>query len=426
MDITFHHYAILAIAREAGFSPDEAKLVATYSQFVDDYTVKRPFPVTDVPDFARVLCSQKKETLVLHPVTTGFSSWFDMAQLGLEDEQKYILTPFHFITAARPDTEKREELRVTPDHADSGSLLWGCMEQARADCLQQAEGQVKSHAVLIRLGLLAHVFADTYAHQGFSGSWGWENYCKLQEVHDNNDGQDISSRYHATACHYFPGIGHTEAGYAPDDSHVTFSMALCCYKGDNYHLVKTRNNTETFLRCAHVLLNYFRSCLSRPPLAAFDAKWRELEDKLRQGLLAANLGQEGCRDFWQGKFKELTFHYNSKELLASLLAKDDDADTSSMNDIVDRLRDPATADLLTTKLSVINDDFYYFNLAARDIRNMCAGEDVPNTLTPEQERQLADYLRKPPVVRTRTEPSAQDAPETNLSFVAKPLAIQEA
>lgn len=147
MDITFHYYAVLALARQAGFSADEAQIVATYSQFVDDYTLKQPFPVTDVPDFARVLCSQKKDLLLLHPVTTGFSSWFDMAQLGLERDQKYILTPFHFITPQRPDTEKREELRVTPDYADSGSLLWGCMEQAREDCLQQAEGQAKSHAV---------------------------------------------------------------------------------------------------------------------------------------------------------------------------------------------------------------------------------------------------------------------------------------
>lgn len=428
MDMTFHYYAILAIARQAGFSADEAQLVATYSQFVDDYTVKRPFPVTDVPDFARVLCSQKEETLLLHPVTTGFSSWFDMAQLGLEHEQKYILMPFHFMPTTRPNTEKREELRVTPDYADSGSLLWGCMEQAREDCLQQPQGQTKSHATLIRLGLLAHVFADTYAHQDFSGSWGWENYCKLQEVRDNNDDQDITSRYHATTYHYFPGIGHTEANRAPDDSHVTFSMALCCYKGDNYHLVKTRNNTETFLRCAHILLNYFRSCLSLPALAASHEEWQQLENRLRQGLLAAGLGRIGCHNAWQRLFSDLTFHYDSKELLKSLLAKDDDggADASSMDDIVERLRDPAATDLLTTKLSVINDDFYYFNLAARDVRNVCAGEDVPNTLTPEQERQLADYLRVPPVVRPRTETPPQDAPDPSPSFVAKPLPIQEA
>lgn len=426
MDITFHYYAVLAIARQAGFSADEAQTVATYSQFVDDYTFKIPFPVTDVPDFARVLCSQWKETLLLHPITTGFSSWFDMAQLGLEREQKCILTPFHFMTSARPDTEKREELRVRPDYADSGSLLWGCMEKAREDCLQMAGDQAGRHAVLIRLGLLAHIFADTYAHQDFSGFWGWENYCKLQEVRDNNDDQDISARYHAATYHYFPGIGHTEANHAPDDSHVTFSMALCCYKGDNYHLVKTRNNTEAFLRCAHILLNYFRSCLTLPPLAASSTEWQMLEGRLRQGLLAAGRGRAGCHDVWQQQFTDLEFHYDVKELLKSLIAKDDaSADASSMDSIVDMLRDPAVTDMVTTKLSVINDDFYYFNLAARDIRNAYAGEDTPNVLTPEQERQLDDYLQTAHLSPKKPESPPREAPEESLSFVAKPLTDQE-
>lgn len=209
-------------------------------------------------------------------------------------------------------------------------------------------------------------------------------------------------------------------------------MALCCYKGDNYHLIRTRNNTETFLRCAHILLNYFRSCLALPPLAASQEEWRQLENRLRQGLLAASLGRSGCHGIWQQLFTELDFCYDSKELLKSLLAKaDDSVGADSMDAVADRLRDPAATDLITTKLSVINDDFYYFNLAARDVRNMCAGEDVPNALSPEQERQCDAYFQTLRIARSRADapkaaPLPQDAPDPELSFVARPLPLQAA
>ena len=37
MNVSFHYYAVKATACLCGFSPEQAEIVATYSQFVDDY-----------------------------------------------------------------------------------------------------------------------------------------------------------------------------------------------------------------------------------------------------------------------------------------------------------------------------------------------------------------------------------------------------
>ncbi len=88
MNINFHYHAIKSIAREAGLPEDDAELIAGYSQMIDDFNDYAPFFVNNVPDYAKHLCTHFwGDYYIFRPVTTGFSSWFDMATLAVEKNQ---------------------------------------------------------------------------------------------------------------------------------------------------------------------------------------------------------------------------------------------------------------------------------------------------------------------------------------------------
>lgn len=97
------------LAVKAGYTDDEAQTIANYSQFVDDFTNYNYMLLSAVPDFARHLAKKITDSVWLfNPVTTGFESWFDMALLLLEKNQKNILTPFHFIPQHKKLTKKAQ------------------------------------------------------------------------------------------------------------------------------------------------------------------------------------------------------------------------------------------------------------------------------------------------------------------------------
>ena len=45
MDKNFHYYAVKVIATLAGFRPDEAQIIAQFSQFVDDFILSQAIPI---------------------------------------------------------------------------------------------------------------------------------------------------------------------------------------------------------------------------------------------------------------------------------------------------------------------------------------------------------------------------------------------
>jgi hypothetical protein len=315
MDINFHYYAVKAVAIRAGFSEPEAQIIASYSQFVDDFDESGYVILDNVPIWARHLSIQKPDgSYWFRQVTTGFNSWFDMAALALESNQKWIVTPFHFFPKAPLNTlPNRADLRVVPARMDADSLLRDMLVAARAGFL--AGGAGERSVYLLRIGVLLHIFADTYAHQRFSGFRGWENHSYLTNVTDNISNTDVTSSYSPNMYWAMPSIGHTNVGHAPDDSNIRFTMKQKSDNSYNYSLTYARSNTAEYCKAAGEILNYLLSCLGQPAIG--DAEWEHFQVSLADGFLTTAKDVPTLNAHWHTLFPEIAFNYDKAPMLLS-------------------------------------------------------------------------------------------------------------
>jgi hypothetical protein len=141
MDIDMHYYGTYALARAAGLASDVALLIATAAEFVDDSTDTQ---VVVNPQGARF----RGESTAHHPT--------DFAPNNDPDDQLSVWVPFHFVPGNVGATQSQKLV---------------CQKNS-----QIAQDMVAHHLELCEtafgiemIGVTAHVYADTFAHYGFSG-----------------------------------------------------------------------------------------------------------------------------------------------------------------------------------------------------------------------------------------------------------------
>ncbi|MDP2335892.1 MAG: hypothetical protein Q8N05_05500 [Bacteroidota bacterium] len=148
MQIDFHHAVTYIIARLAGFSADEAAVVAYSSQYVDDAVNNGLVRFSNDAYYSRISSAHKLIDLRnFRPLANRFA-----------------MLPFHFLPGnggkkpgEDPDGTFIQKLVCTP-----GSFVARDMV---ALCIFDADEPYALH----RLGITMHVFADTFAHQEFAG-----------------------------------------------------------------------------------------------------------------------------------------------------------------------------------------------------------------------------------------------------------------
>lgn len=378
MDINFHYYAVKTLAVKAGYTDNEAQTIANYSQFVDDFTNYKYMLLSAVPEFARHLATKITDsTWIFNPVTTGFESWFDMALLVLEKNQKNTLTPFHFIPQHKKLNEtstNREEWRVVPAQLEQDSLIQQLLVEAKALYLQR-----NSKENTIRIGLLLHIFADTYAHQGYSGSQGWENYAKLLSATDNLNGKDITGDYSPGKYHQLPAIGHTETSHAPNDSNISFDIEMKYNEKDNYKLKYGRSNTREFQLAAREIIDFLLSCKGKAPMSTGD--WITLSGQIAKGFLTNQKTVAALNAHWSGIFPGINYHYNRNEMLSeSLSAETNDLLSSGLAtpELANALNTLARqgVEIDTTLYTAKSDDFFHYNVIADKVRAFVNGGNI--------------------------------------------------
>ena len=310
MDINFHYFAVKAVAVKSGFPEEEAQLIAFYSQFVDDFTNMKLMDFEAIPEFAQYLATKTSHGWKFNPVTTGFDSVYEMARLAIEENQKNILAPFHFIPADKKlnqPVKDRSEWRVVPGRLDKPSLIQKLLLQAKEQYKEN-----RSSVDLIRIGTLLHIFADTYAHQGFSGSWDWENHAWLTSAVNNIDGTSVRDSYSPKTVYMLPSIGHTNVSHTLDDSNISFSITQKLNKDDNkYSISYSRNNTHEYLLTLQEILNYLRSCLGQDPID--QKEWDEMSQQFTGGLLTPLKDKDKLKDHWKKHFSDINFSYNKQD-----------------------------------------------------------------------------------------------------------------
>lgn len=156
----------------------------------------------------------------------------------------------------------------------------------------------------MHIGMLLHTFADTYAHQMFSGYNEICNNMKIAKVIDNNGGIDITSRsnsYVDVILNMYKDaegkftdkmfqIGHMLVGHIPDWTHIQFELAFYDWNG-NIERTYTRNNTECFTEVALKILDYLCECNNQAQIGG--GMRQDLTDKFMRAFKISDISTTG-------------------------------------------------------------------------------------------------------------------------------------
>lgn len=146
MQEDMHYYGTYAMARAAGLKVRHAKVIAYAAQFVDDATENDS--------------EQHQDGGMLQAIATAHTNSEAIKNAKNDHiEQRNVWVPFHFFPGNAGNTLS-ERLQCQKDSELARTMVNNHIEHAVA---------VKDEYGLALMGVMAHVYADTFAHYGFSG-----------------------------------------------------------------------------------------------------------------------------------------------------------------------------------------------------------------------------------------------------------------
>jgi len=243
MQPDMHYYGTYAIARAAGLNVQNAKTVAYASQYVDDATHNDS--------------EQHEDGGMLQATATSHDNGAAISNAHFDlNEQRRVWVPFHFFPGNEGQTVS-ERLQYVKD---------GILAQ------EMVQNHIK-HAVLTKkeyglalMGVMAHVYADTFSHYGFSGVSSRNNAVKSDgfefKVEDPTVLAYINDKYVKFLDKYAPSfiiqnwrkvvsegaedavahLGHGGVGTYPDRPFLKWRFSYENGKDSGW-----RNNSETYL-----------------------------------------------------------------------------------------------------------------------------------------------------------------------------------
>lgn len=263
MQDDFHYYALAVVARAAGLNPHDALTMAYASQYVDDATESQPLRI---------------EGLFFDPTRTAY---FGLKTFNWAIQKK-VYIPFHFLPP-KPIRTKHDLFVVQSDSEFSRFLI----KQA----LKEDHEQLR----LYRLGVALHTYADTYAHQDFSGRRHRENLVRNIEIF--HDGNWKGLGFKKALYRFGPFIGHAEAGTLPDISYLKWR-----YRQRITGNVIERDNARFFLQCARNIYDILRSGWRGRKQKRIP--WKNIEEDM-YSCFAFNASEKMRIVKWQELFSDL-------------------------------------------------------------------------------------------------------------------------
>lgn len=235
MNKDFHYHTIYFVATKAGFSKKESEIIAYASQYVDDATEHKIIPVM------KFGFGEKKEILFFDPVCTAHTN-IQYLSCFKKDVQRKIYIPFHFIPHEYYTGNGKYDYRVFPGGQIASKLLELGIEE-----LQKTQGKdnlLRLYA-LIKTGIALHSYADTWAHQTFSGRHSYkDNDIHRRMIHDGKEWKKLPF-FKNLFLNILPDIGHAEAESMPDSSNLTWR-----YENNSTGIIYERYNAELFAEAA--------------------------------------------------------------------------------------------------------------------------------------------------------------------------------
>ena len=240
MQIDFHHAVTYVAARLADFEHEEAITVAHAAQYVDDATSSGVVNFHNQAMYYRISSAHKM---------------IDKRNLSALENHRVWL-PFHFL----PGNDGK-----LSGHNHEGDFIHKIVckpdSPVAQDMVKAAILDHKKPYALQLLGITMHVYADTWAHQGFAGV--------LHDINEVDDATEIGTSgvfdgflgdfLRSKLDDLIPPLGHGRANIFPD-------MPFLSWKYNNGHGKEIkRNNTDDFCAAANAMCKAMQRFRAKNP-----------------------------------------------------------------------------------------------------------------------------------------------------------------
>lgn len=315
-----HYGGTYVLAKLAGLNDETALKIGASAQFVDD----------SADDTA--VMDQTTGELFASEVSTRYSEMKKYAGqrsfLINYIDQLAVWVPFHFLPGGQGDT-LTQKLVCQPDSQIAREMIASHLK--RAVGLKKHNHKWGPHLI----GVAAHVYADTFAHYGFSGVSSRRNLVEadtIREVRDDGseDGEawkeavaDFRERWGYGRIKNFVysvfgelatktengAMGHPGVASMPDLPYLRYSFQY--ERGDLLYggqPDKPRDNQETYLQACEKLHRYFADYLAESGEEADENTRREFAQVKEQitGILSLREDDKNERlQHWRTKAREL-------------------------------------------------------------------------------------------------------------------------
>lgn len=273
MNKDFHYEGTYAAASLAGFSPEEAAKIAWAAQTVDECTESKLERYYEKlmywdPVFT---CEETKETAWTE--THIMSDERDSALCRL----RKIWMCFHFLPG---NIDGRQHYTASPELAGERNMRdFLCLCQTNSDLVREIaqrmvdeyrEGE-QAKELLIKIGMIMHVIADTWAHQHFVGT----PNAKINDVSDFRcikpacegiKGYNSSHTRSVGTTYSVFFLGHGRTGHNPDYGCLSYSY-MAAWSGTRI----VREGPDTFCEAFGQMV-YVLKCIKDGTTIGLDAQ----------------------------------------------------------------------------------------------------------------------------------------------------------
>ncbi len=289
MQIDFHYSAIRLISEKAGFSPADSQIIAYASQYVDDATIYSDIKIEgDLKiDYPRHIDGK------FDPICTAHKGLQFLNDFKKSVQYK-IYIPFHFLPPKAYQKSVDFDYVTQPNSPLANDLINFSLRRFKIN-----SNKIEN---LISLGIAIHTFADTWAHQGFSGIHSSQhNDIENIAIWQDNDWNEFNF-FEQLGHDILPDIGHAEAHSYPDLSFLKWKYT---YAKSNKEVI--RDNFEEFYKAAKTIYNILLDFNNG------ENNWSSFENKLIDCLKYEVYSAKEKFEYYQKIFPEIGFYYNHKQ-----------------------------------------------------------------------------------------------------------------
>lgn len=300
MQEDMHYYGTYAMARAAGLEVRDAKIVAYAAQYVDDATDRNS--------------EVHKDGGMLEAIATSHTN-SEAISTAVADhsDQRKVWIPFHFYPGNEGETLSDKLVCVK-----NGELV---QEMVKSHIDHAVT--VKDEYGLSLMGIMAHVYADTFSHYGFSGVSSRNNAIAGDsfefDVKNKQMLAYINNKFNRFLNKYTPkfiienwrkvanqgaelsvgALGHGGAGTYPDRPFLKWRF--------NYEINRKdsgwRNNPQDFFDGCEKMHNAFSEYAHKAGIAKNFVSFDRIKDKV-YNIINLELDKDGRIDAWRNAIRK--------------------------------------------------------------------------------------------------------------------------